>query len=307
MTKHYEWLQAKNYWFVPVVAATSGTLHPETMRLLYDFARLKRDAAEQHAVANSLRLPLTPEHSASSAALLSLDSGWRPSCTASGPQLHGSLGSTGLRPMPPHYSRDFGHGPGAGSGLLPRLPPPTCSRPVSGVSLGLLLLVFFTAVSRPLLAHCFSLCDLRLLAVNGCLSLNIEIFPFPRGPRARRLLVCLAWDLSSLTPSLRASLLARLLSTVIPVFPARCQVSFSREHKGRAHCKFCRDFFVQVVRVYTIDTLQVLDGALPTSDEGGLRAGAGVPGLESLLSIEGRPASDKHVTLRTLIKLQAYP
>ena len=28
------------------------------------------------------------------------------------------------------------HGPGAGSGLLPRLPPPTCSRPVSGVGLG---------------------------------------------------------------------------------------------------------------------------------------------------------------------------
>jgi hypothetical protein len=61
VTKHYEWLQAKNYWFVPVVAATSGALHPETLRLLYDFARLKTDAAEQHAVANSLRSPLTPE------------------------------------------------------------------------------------------------------------------------------------------------------------------------------------------------------------------------------------------------------
>ena len=61
VTKHHEWLQAKNYWFVPVVAATSGTLHPETMRLLYDFARLKTDAAEQHAVANSLRSPMTPE------------------------------------------------------------------------------------------------------------------------------------------------------------------------------------------------------------------------------------------------------
>jgi hypothetical protein len=35
--------------------------HPETLRRLYDFARLKTDAAEQHAVANSLRLPLTPE------------------------------------------------------------------------------------------------------------------------------------------------------------------------------------------------------------------------------------------------------
>ena len=29
--------------------------------LLYDFARLETDAAEQHAVANSLRSPLTPE------------------------------------------------------------------------------------------------------------------------------------------------------------------------------------------------------------------------------------------------------
>ena len=36
MTKHHEWLQAKNYWFVPVVAATTGELHPETLRLLYD-------------------------------------------------------------------------------------------------------------------------------------------------------------------------------------------------------------------------------------------------------------------------------
>ena len=48
-------------WFVPVVAATFGALHLETLRLLYDFALLKTDAAEQHAVANSLRSPLTPE------------------------------------------------------------------------------------------------------------------------------------------------------------------------------------------------------------------------------------------------------
>ena len=26
VTKHHEWLQAKNYWFVPVVAATTGAL-----------------------------------------------------------------------------------------------------------------------------------------------------------------------------------------------------------------------------------------------------------------------------------------
>jgi len=37
-------------WFVPVVAATSGALHPETLRFLYDFARLKTDAAEQYTV-----------------------------------------------------------------------------------------------------------------------------------------------------------------------------------------------------------------------------------------------------------------
>ena len=33
----------------------------EALRLLYDFARLKTDAAEQHAFANTLRSPLTPE------------------------------------------------------------------------------------------------------------------------------------------------------------------------------------------------------------------------------------------------------
>ena len=40
---------------------TPTALHPATLRLPYDFARLKTDAAEQHAVANSLRSPLTPE------------------------------------------------------------------------------------------------------------------------------------------------------------------------------------------------------------------------------------------------------
>ena len=61
MSKHHEWLQAKNFWFVPVVAATSGALHPATLRLLYDFARLKTDAAELHATANSIRSASTPE------------------------------------------------------------------------------------------------------------------------------------------------------------------------------------------------------------------------------------------------------
>ena len=54
VTKHRGWLQAKNYWFVPVVAVTSGALHPATLRLLYDFARLKTDAAELRAIENSI-------------------------------------------------------------------------------------------------------------------------------------------------------------------------------------------------------------------------------------------------------------
>jgi hypothetical protein len=71
----------------------------------------------------------------------------------------------GVRPMPLHCSRDLGHGPGAGSGLLPQLPPPTCSRPVSSVGLGLYCMRFCTAVSRPLLSYCSSLCDLRLMSM----------------------------------------------------------------------------------------------------------------------------------------------
>jgi len=61
VTKHHKWLQAQNYWFVPVAAATTGELHPECLRLLYDFPRLKTDAAGQHAVVSSLRSPLAPE------------------------------------------------------------------------------------------------------------------------------------------------------------------------------------------------------------------------------------------------------
>ena len=44
-----------------MVAATSGALHPATLRLLYDFARLKTDAAEFHAITNSIRSASTPE------------------------------------------------------------------------------------------------------------------------------------------------------------------------------------------------------------------------------------------------------
>jgi hypothetical protein len=78
--------------------------------------------------------------------------------TASGPQLHGSLGSTGLRHMPPHYSLDLEHGPGAGSGLLPRLPTPACSRPVTGVGLGLFVVrVLYRGLPAPALPLFFAL------------------------------------------------------------------------------------------------------------------------------------------------------
>jgi hypothetical protein len=64
--------------------------------------------------------------------------------------LHGSLGSAGLRPLRHHYYCDLAQGFGVGSGLLPRLPPPTCSRPVSDVGLGLLLLL--AVIKRMLLS-----------------------------------------------------------------------------------------------------------------------------------------------------------
>ena len=50
VTKRYEWLQAKNYWFVPVVAVTSGALNPETLRLPYDFERLLRMEAQLYSL-----------------------------------------------------------------------------------------------------------------------------------------------------------------------------------------------------------------------------------------------------------------
>ena len=87
--------------------------------------------------------------------------GWRRSCTASGPQLHGSLGSTGQRPTPPHYSLDPVHGPGVGLGLWPQFPPPTCSRRACSVGTGFFpSRGFFAVFSLPLLVSSFSLCDL---------------------------------------------------------------------------------------------------------------------------------------------------
>ena len=155
VTKHYECLQAKNFWFVPVVAATSGALHPETLRLLYDFARLKTDAAEQHAVANSLRSPLTPEQlcqrRGTTFARLRMEA-----------QLY-SLRVSATRITGKHWAAPYASSPLPRSRARARYGVGAfVSRPISGVGLGLLLCGFLAAVSRPLLSHCFSLCDLRL-------------------------------------------------------------------------------------------------------------------------------------------------
>jgi hypothetical protein len=113
-------------------------------------------------------------------------------------------GGTELRHVPPHCSRDLGHGHGAGSGHLPRLQPPTCSRSVNGVGLGLFICGFFTlftAVSRAQLSCCSSLCDVRLLSVNVAFhSCTGPVWgrgsgPSSCRPRARVACVVWAWDL----------------------------------------------------------------------------------------------------------------
>ena len=77
--------------------------------------------------------------------------------------------------MPPHYYRDPAHGPGMGSGLLPRLPPPTCSRPVSGVGLG----PFCYAAS---LLQSPGPCSPPVFrsAICDCLSLNVSFSSLQR-------------------------------------------------------------------------------------------------------------------------------
>jgi hypothetical protein len=170
VTKHHSWLQAKNYCFVPVVAATSRAfLHPETLRLLYDFARLKTAAAEQHAVANSLRSPMTPEQlcqrRGATFARLRIEA-----------QLY-SLRASATRLTGKHWAAPYASSllprsrarARCGSGLLLRLPSPTCSRSVSGVGLGLFVL-WLPCCGLPASAlHCFSLCDLRLFVIKRML------------------------------------------------------------------------------------------------------------------------------------------
>jgi len=135
--------------------------------------------------------PRRPSSSANAAEQRSLDSGWRRSCTASGPPLHGSLGSTGQRPTPPHYSLDPVHGPGVGLGLWPQFLLPTCSRRACSVGPGFFpLRGVFAAFSRPLLDSCFSLCDLRLFIIKRIVSPELHfhiplrrVSSTPRGPR----------------------------------------------------------------------------------------------------------------------------
>ena len=62
------------------------------------------------------------------------------------------------------------HGPGVGLGFLPRLPPPSCARPVSGVGLGLSYYpasLLWSPGPRPSPVFRSAVCD--------CLSLNVSI------------------------------------------------------------------------------------------------------------------------------------
>ena len=80
-----------------------------------------------------------------------------------------------------HCQRDPAHGPGVGLGLLPRLPPPSCARPVSGVGLGPSCYpasLLWSPGPRPSPVFRSAICD--------CLSLNVSV------PRAvsLKLLLC---------------------------------------------------------------------------------------------------------------------
>jgi len=142
--------------FVPVVTDTSGALHSVSLNLPYDFARLKTDAAEQRAVANSLRSPLTSgqlcQRRGAMFARLRMEA-----------QLY-SIRASAARLNWKHWAAPYASslltGSRArarrGSGPLPRLRAPTCPRYVIGV--GLLGLIqytkLFSAVSRPPLLWC---------------------------------------------------------------------------------------------------------------------------------------------------------
>jgi hypothetical protein len=77
--------------------------------------------------------------------------------------------------MPPHCSRDPAHGPGVGLGLLPRLPPPTCARPVSGVGLGprcYAASLLWSPGPRPPPVFRSAICDCLSLNVSASVSVN---------------------------------------------------------------------------------------------------------------------------------------
>jgi len=197
VTKHHSWLQAKNYCFVPVVAATSRAfLHPETLRLLYDFARLKTAAAEQHAVANSLRSPMTPEQlcqrRGATFARLRIEA-----------QLY-SLRASATRLTGKHWAAPYASsllprsraGPVRGRGFCPGSRRPLARVPLVVWAWDFLFYGFFAAVSRPLFSHGFSLCDLRLFAIKRMPPVNSKPFLPIRTVRFRAGILCWRSQLS---------------------------------------------------------------------------------------------------------------
>jgi hypothetical protein len=77
----------------------------------------------------------------------------------------------GQRPMPPHYYRDLAHGPVVRSGFCPGSRRRRARIPLVVAWDFFVFCGFLAVVSRPLLAQCFPLCNLRLSVMKRILLL----------------------------------------------------------------------------------------------------------------------------------------
>ena len=95
------------------------------------------------------------------------------------------------------------HGPGVGLGFLPRLPPPSCARPVSGVGLGpgyYPASLLWSPGPRPSPDFRSAVCD--------CLSLNVSI---------------VVLQLLHEPKLIFASVCASFTTQILPISPPRCR------------------------------------------------------------------------------------
>jgi hypothetical protein len=105
-------------------------------------------------------------------------------------------------------------GPVWARGFCPGSRRPRARVPLVVWAWDLLLCGFFAAVSRPPPVFRSAICDCLSLNVSFSLSWNSS----PRGPRARRPLLCLARNPTSLTPSPRSLSLPAFLAPLFPSF-----------------------------------------------------------------------------------------